>query len=363
MRVCFVVTEIFAWGVYGGFGFLTREIGKNLVKKGVEVYVVTKQRVDEGQRTIEELDGIKILGFPKILKSKNLFKLVDADIYHSQEPTIFSYLAKKAKPNKKHIITFQDPRDDKDYENLASVGEKLSIGDRLLSHYKSPFTRWIVHHSDEVYCQAKYITKKCMRMYDLKKEPEFLPNPVPTIPKGNLKKADKPTVVFLGRLDNQKRPWITLDLAKKMPGVDFEILGESHDPEKQKQYVKKYKRYKNIHFRGHTVGKEKSKILGKSWVFINTSAHECLPTAFLEAAAHKCAVLSCRNPDNFASNFGIHVPQKLNNKPKDFEKPLKELINGNWKELGEKAQKYIKENHSIDVVIKKHLEVYNKLLK
>jgi hypothetical protein len=43
--------EIFAWGKYGGFGRATRIIGRELVKRGYEVYAVVPRR--PGQKPVE----------------------------------------------------------------------------------------------------------------------------------------------------------------------------------------------------------------------------------------------------------------------------------------------------------------------
>ncbi len=61
MKVCFLCTEIFAWGKFGGFGRATRTIGRELVKRGVEVTVIVPRR--QNQKPIEMLDGMRILGF------------------------------------------------------------------------------------------------------------------------------------------------------------------------------------------------------------------------------------------------------------------------------------------------------------
>ncbi len=63
MKVCFICTEIFAWNKYGGFGKATRTIGRELVKRGIEVSAVIPRRNE--QREFEILDGIKVLSFPK----------------------------------------------------------------------------------------------------------------------------------------------------------------------------------------------------------------------------------------------------------------------------------------------------------
>jgi glycogen synthase len=45
MRICFVTPEVFAWGYHGGFGFITRTLGRELAKRGHEVSVVTPEGV------------------------------------------------------------------------------------------------------------------------------------------------------------------------------------------------------------------------------------------------------------------------------------------------------------------------------
>lgn len=107
LRVCFVVGEIFNWGVYGGIGSLTRTIGSELVKKGIEVYVLMP-KTSKDQRTLEQLDGMTVVGLPTWKSS--LLDICDADVYHSEDPSYATYLAQKNNPTAKHLITFQNPR-------------------------------------------------------------------------------------------------------------------------------------------------------------------------------------------------------------------------------------------------------------
>ena len=71
-------------------------------------------------------------------------------------------------------------------------------------------------------------------------------------------------------------------------------------------------------------------MLSQSWILLNTAVREGLPDSFVEAAGHKCAILSYVDPDGFASNFGYHA------KNNDFEEGLTALLaNDMWKEKGE----------------------------
>ena len=60
MRICFVTPEIFAFGYYGGLGRLTRTLGSELVKRGIEVYVLTPQKKE--QRRIISIERKLLLG-------------------------------------------------------------------------------------------------------------------------------------------------------------------------------------------------------------------------------------------------------------------------------------------------------------
>ncbi len=78
------MSQLFAWGKYGGFGSLTRTLGSELIKRGIEVNAIVPRH--KGQRPIENLDGITVLSFPpeSILSSKKLYQMCNADIFHFQ---------------------------------------------------------------------------------------------------------------------------------------------------------------------------------------------------------------------------------------------------------------------------------------
>jgi hypothetical protein len=179
---------------------------------------------------------MRIIGYPKLPSKIQYLSyfltyrfLVDSDIFHSTGESIYSYMAMKSRQEKKHIITFQDPRDDNDWNEIYTVPnttdkETVEIWKDDLETFstktKTIFRRIrermeykAVKNADLLFCQAKYLGKKVKDMFDLSYEPEFLPNPI-YIPKKEINKADEPTVCFLGRLDIIKRPWIFFNLAK-----------------------------------------------------------------------------------------------------------------------------------------------------
>jgi glycosyltransferase involved in cell wall biosynthesis len=359
MRVCLISVEIFAWGKYGGFGRATRIIGRELAKRGVEVFAVVPRRAD--QRPVEDLDGIRVLSYPpkKWLSSIALYKEVKADIYHSMEPSLGTFLAQKALPGSKHLVTFRDPRDFHDW----LIEFKLPSLNSL-----QVFTNWLyednvlvkqaVRRADACFTTARCLIPKTKKKYHLNIEPEFLPTPV-AIP-AKIEKASEPTVCYVARLDRRKRPELFLDLAKDFPNVKFLVAGQSRNAGWEAYLRQKYAHYPNLHFMGFVdqfKGEDLSQLLGQSWVMVNTSAREGLPNSFLEAAAHGCALLSAVNPDDFASKFGYYAQDG------DFVSGLQALItNDLWQQRGELARQEMQSVFSLEKSIESHLSIYKRIL-
>lgn len=90
----------------------------------------------------------------------------------------------------------------------------------------------------------------------------------------------------------------------------------------------------------------------------STNVHECLPVSFLEAAAHRCAILSPNDPDGFTTSFDYHVAAE------DYVDSLRWLLEGErWRERGEKGLSYVSGVHERKRVIDRHVEIYESLLR
>ena len=359
MRVCFICVEIFAWGKYGGFGRATRIIGRELAKRGIEVFAVVPRR--NGQKPTEELDGITILSSPpySLWFSKELYRTCDADIYHSQEPSMGTYLAMKAMPNRKHIITFRDPRNFQDWKieyELPSINRLNVISNYL--YVDNFLVRGAVRRADGLFCAAEHLVPKVKFKYDLTSVPPLLPTPV-AVP-GNVKKASTPTVCFIARWDRRKRPEIFFELARKFPHVKFIGIGKAQDGKWDTYLRNTYSNLPNLEMTGFIdqfSTNDLYSILEKSWILVNTSMREGLPVSFLEAAANRCAILSGVDPDGFASKFGYCV------KDDNFVEGLEFLLKDErWKERGEYGYEYIKETFEMTKAINRHIDAYEQVL-
>lgn len=358
LHVCLICVEIFAWGKYGGFGRATRLIGRELSRRGVRVTAVVPRR--SGQKPEEMLDGIRVLSFPKtdMLEQFQLYKVIDADVYHSEEPSFGTYLAHLAMPHKKHMITFRDTRRISDWWTefwLPSLSHKqvltnILYEDNLLVHHA-------VRRMDARFAAAKILKPIVVKKYRLKTAPEFLPTPV-AVPE-NIEKSNHPTLCLLGRLDRRKRPQIFFELAAAFPQIRFIAVGRSRDPEWNHELRRRYGSLPNLEFRGFLDqfnGDGHRKILEKSWILVNTSAREGLPNSFLEAASYGCAILSEVDPDGFASRFGIHAADG------DFAIGLRTLLHENlWQKRGALGREFVSREFALGPTIDRHLTVYEQL--
>lgn len=352
ISLCLVATELFEWGRHGGIGMATRTIGAALVDRGMDVSVVVPRGA--GQAPVEELDGMTVYGFPlwRYPLTGSLYRRVDADVYHSEGLSWGSVIALDSMPERRHIVTFQNPRT---REEWGAVYRFYPLRRRLFNALYWGSLADAVGRLDAVYCQSRDLIPKVEELYSLAEAPRFLPNPV-DVPATIPRKSGEPTVCFLGRFDGEKRPELFLQLAERFPEVRFVAMGRAKDDSADRALRKEYGGSRNLEMPGFVSGERKYKVLEEAWILVNTSVSEGFPVSFLEAAAHGCAVLSPHDPEGFASRFGCHVSDG------DLDAGLRFLLDSDrWKRRGEEGYAYVSEFHEKGRVIDMHMEVYEGL--
>ena len=86
---------------------------------------------------------------------------VDADVYHSCEVSLGTYLARRAMPDRRHMITFRDPRDLSDWAlefARPSLNRAQVLGNYLFE--SSPMLRGAVRRADALYTIAHWLVPK-----------------------------------------------------------------------------------------------------------------------------------------------------------------------------------------------------------
>lgn len=356
--------------MYGGFGAATRAVARGLAQRGIEAYVIMTRRPE--QKPVEVIDGVTVIGYPgknytnplRSLKYSALFKWINADIYHSEEPSMGTFLARMGAPDKKHVVTFRDPRrlDEHKAEWIEAGYHGMALARNEWRYRTSyEYVKWAARRADAKFAAAKVVIPRAVDLYGLKTPPEFLPTPI-EVPARTMQKSSTPVVSYLARFDPRKRPEMFFELARHFPEVEFIAMGacQPHFKARDAKLRKEYGSIPNLRLPGVVLGEEKSRILEKSWVLVNTSWREGLPLSYVEAAAHQCALLSGLNPDNFSSEFGYWSQE-------DSVEGLKEgltclLENNLWRTKGQLGQAYVKETFAFDEAIDRHIAAYQALL-
>jgi glycosyltransferase involved in cell wall biosynthesis len=303
-------------GRMGGFGWAARQVARCFQADpalGVEVVFLTNA-ADAGDRRPETtVHGARLVSFHggrlqnvRRLRAERIDLLLGIDYRPNYR---FFY---RALPRTPLINWVRDPRTPADVAKIktlrlpAATGEPEGAGpvdctslagvvraSRLLSRpvlFASPVPR---------------LADKCEETYGVRpRELIFLPNIIEIDPGAELK-SNKPRVVFLGRLDPIKRPWLFVELARHFPHVEFLFLGQSHFERSWPRAGESVP--ENVHFMGHVDGEEKVRALRSAWALVNTSIHEGLAISFLEALACETPLLSCQNPGGVVARFGVYT--------------------------------------------------------
>lgn len=360
MHVCLTCIELFGDSIYGGFGRATRFIGRELVKRGVRVSLVLPRR-SEAHPDHYELEGMAVHQYRprQPWAAVRMFRDCKADIYHSQDTSIGMVLAQIAAPNAIHLVTFRDPMDRRDWRLETEYARLPRWGWAQYRFFiDNPLVRRAVKRADRLYCAAEFLIPKTAAMYGLKVRPGFLPSPV-NVP-SRVHKAERPTVCYVGRWEGRKRVELFFELARACPEAEFVAVGGARDPQRDQALRQRYGAIPNLRMTGVLDQFETaawSEVLGRSWILANTSAREGLPTTFLEAAAHRCAILSCTDPDGFASRFGALAIEG------QLQQGLDALLDGQrWRPLGEAGWRHVARVFAVEHAINAHLHAYAEVL-
>ncbi|MEM7113667.1 MAG: glycosyltransferase family 4 protein [Chloroflexota bacterium] len=357
MHICLISNDIFAWKGYSDCGYATRMLGRALVKQGIEVTAVTPR--SRHQPAVAMLDGMRVVSYaPRDwLAAKRLFKAIGADIYHAQNPSFGAYLAQYVLPQAIHLLTFHCGRNARDWKTTAQTpfGQRMACFAERMGR-----ENWImseaVCRTNGRFTSARQLVPTIRQTYRLGHNPEFLPTPITMAPA--IEKAAQPTVCYVARWEEQDQTDAFFELARSRPDVHFIAVGYGKS---SKQTVQESQTLPNLETHsliGALESEQLRKIWQKSWILIDTADRYGLPTTFLEAAAHGCAILAASNPDEFAADFGYFA------KRRELVTGLQALLrNDNWREYGAAGQSYVQQVFAAEQALPRYFQVYERLLR
>ncbi len=366
MKVCIIGLDYHGLGVLGGYGRITRTLAHELSARDVDVTVVAPRLRNQ---PAESRDArVRLLTFPlnRPLLAKRMLRRADAQVYHSQELSIGTFLAQRAMPHRKHVVTVHEPHPTRDWTDRVADGRLAGWvrGLRNRTYRDNPLVWGSVRRADAVFTGARQLARPVMARFRLSAEPGFLPVPVPT--PGASEKSPHPTVLWLGPLDSTDIAEEILPLAREFPHVQFTLLergsaatsgnGSPASILGASAFGGRPSNLKVVSGSNGTSSHAFTKVLRRSWVLLDTSRTEGLTNQLLDAAMHGTAILARTDPDGFASNFGYFANA-------DFAEGLTWLLkDGRWRERAELGREYVARTFGAARAGTRHVDVYQALL-
>ena len=360
IKVAVVIDEYFgaAGTAFGGYGFLARHIVcKYLPSDDIHFEVLLPRRRRMFLPTRHAVDGIAVIRPPAWPWLPLWLWLQKYDVYLTIELT-HDVIEFDPRPWKRIVHWIQNPRPWYVWRRIQAmklIPEPCFFNARLNNlvnqAQKLGRVRFISQgYSLNDYARDLYILPDSVPIEDV-------PNPVPfdedfavdACPKENL-------VVFLGRLESQKRGWLFCEVARRMPEYQFVVIGKFHRlSDVNKSVLEPYFDgvIPNLRFAGHLEGDAKSDYLKRAKVLLNTSVWEGIPLSFLEALAVGTLIVSNANPDNLTARFGTYVGEVEGDgldKVELYVSAIAALMREDERRnaLARDAIEYVRNRHSVD---------------
>jgi glycosyltransferase involved in cell wall biosynthesis len=369
LKLAIISNEFFdaAHGRFGGFGWATQQVATLFQSKpecGIDIVYIDgqqKEKLPDQELIVRGTPVIQHDGDKKRLKARLQSEQVDLFLLIDYRPTY--NLPLSLLPKIPLILWARDPR--------TPVDEKRVLDIRMPNYNGQPggLQTPCCHKFNKIYLWAKltrrkiaiatpsdFLKKKIPLTYNLKKpKVVILPNIINMRPEP-IQKATSPEVVFLGRLDPYKRPWLYEELAKRIPEAKFFMMGKAHFAPPSGYQLPEIMP-KNLISLGHQNEEEKQQGLKRAWLLVNTSVHEGLAVSFQEALRCETPVISSVNPENVASRFGHYVGDFTGSGLESldaFERAIRNLIENDKKrlQLGIKGREWVQATHSEETFLR-----------
>lgn len=351
----------------GGFGYGTRVLIRTVEERGRGTvrYLTANPEFAAGFGSDESMADEK-----SFYRSRNVPDLVRYKLTPLHMLALLDYRREyqyflRHRPKLPVLIWARDPRSNEDNARFMSLREP-GFPDDIPAQAEPPKTESLRRHlfpesaprrRHVIAVSTPYLRGKLEDAYGV--VPEITPHLCTVIPTVEpAEDTTRPTVGSLARLDPQKRPWIMVELARRMPDVDFVMAGKTHaqlrwEPTDLPD---------NLKLIGEVKGESKAQFQRDCWVLLNTAIHEALPVSWLETLGTGTPLVSCLDPEGVVSSFGRSVPfvggvgyEML----PDLEIALRELLEDEKERRtrGVAGQEWIRKTHNADNFIRAFDEI------
>lgn len=369
-HICFVSESIHSFygsGVPEGVGGAERQqymLARELVKEGLEVSVVTIRR--EGVNRVEIHDGVEVWNIlPKKRGLKNIphksislfraLQQVDADIYYARGND-FLYISLSM------LCRFHDASFVFAVANDANV-EPSHINRKPV--FIRPLYRYAIRAADAITALTPHQRDVLETIhgveatvipcgYDIPSEADILDH------------DERKYVLWVGRLDqDQKHPDRFIELARRLPDIQFVMIGPPADDDPNRSYFEKIRQeavtLDNLEFYKFVPPNEIHEFFKQSMLLVNTSEYEGFGNVFLEAWRYATPVVTLNYTLHGVidqEDVGVHA-ESLN----DMQRTIASLVSDSDRraDLGFAGRDLVRDEYSIESITTAYRELFSEL--
>ena len=216
--------------------------------------------------------------------------------------------------------------------------------------------------STQILSQTEHQKRELKKNYGV--ESIVIPNAHP-IPEGPFVKNNNFQIIWVANIKPVKRPNLFVELARRMVDTNahFVMVGRPAKGKLQEEIDSAVDELGSLEYLGQVDPDETNRLIAKSLVLVNTSESEGFSNTFIQAWLRKTLVISMNtDPGDVLKNKSMGYLEPAID---GLEKRLRKLLDNPEKTelIVEKARKYSREKYDIEVVGKRYLDLFDKLMK
>lgn len=169
-------------------------------------------------------------------------------------------------------------------------------------------------------------------------------------------------VAWVGRTSREKRLEWLVEVARRCPDIEFQIVGTANGRSTYAtEVLKDLKGLTNVMLTGRLAAPEMHNVYQHAHILCNTSVFEGFPTTFLEAWSYGLPVVTTFDPDNIVRRQELgRVAETVDG----LVTALRELRSDqvSYARISQSAKRYYEENRSVGVVSRRFRLAFEELL-
>lgn len=340
-------------GHVGGAELQTALMARWFARKGYRTSLITwNEGIEDGEvvdgvvlrRMCRRTDGFFGWRFvhPRLTSLYSAMRRANADVYYHNSAEYVTGLAAFWCRRRHRKLVY-------------SVAAELACDVRIplmKKSYERALYRYGVRHADLRIVQTQQQARLLKGGWGLDSLVLPMPCSMRTInPRPGFRPRKPATILWVGRVDRNKRLEWFLDLAERLPAMTFEVAAAVNDAASYAAGLRKRAgKICNVRWNESVSRESMSEIYDRTDVLCCTSMHEGFPNTFLEAWNYGIPVVTTFDPDGLVESLGLGVVAHNCEEMAAVLVSLSETPE-KWLACSTRAIRYFEATHAVDVAM------------